>query len=97
LPIAVAVMIAGPSISCLLLTGLIYGRAGFRDFSSRLLKWRASPRWYAVALLIAPALMMTVFLALSSFSRKFLPGIVVSHPHQTRIDILRLAVWVVIE
>lgn len=78
LPIAVAVMIAGPSIAGLVLIGLVHGRAGFREFSSRQLKWRVSPRWYAVALLIAPALMMTVLLALSSFSRKFLPGIVVS-------------------
>ena len=78
LPIAVAAMIAGPSIAGLVLIGLVHGRAGFREFSSRLLKWRVSPRWYVVALLIAPALMMTVLLALSSFSRKFLPGIVVS-------------------
>ena len=69
LPIVVAVMIAGPSISGLWLTGLIYGRAGFRELSSRLRKWRVSPRWYAVALLIAPVLMLTVLLALSIFSR----------------------------
>lgn len=77
LPIAVAVMIAGPSIAGLVLTGLVYGRAGYREFGFRLLKWRMSPRWYA-ALLIAPALMMTLLLALASFSQKFLPGIVVS-------------------
>jgi len=78
LPIAVVAMIAGPSIAGLLLIGLVRGRAGFREFSSRLLKWRVGPRWYAEALLIAPALMMTVLFALSSFSREFLPGLVVS-------------------
>lgn len=78
LPIVVVVMIAGPSASGLLLTGLVYGRPGLRELRSRLFKWQVSARWYAAALLIAPALMMVVLLALSSFSTKFLPGIVVT-------------------
>lgn len=78
LPIAVVAMIAGPSVSGLLLTGLVYGSTGLRELLSRLLKWRVAARWYAAALLIAPTLMMAVLLALSLFSSKAVPGIFVS-------------------
>jgi membrane protease YdiL (CAAX protease family) len=77
-PIALPAMLAGPSVAGLLLTGLVHGRAGFRDFLSRLLRWRVGVRWYAVALLTAPLLMMAVFLALSLFSPQFLPAIFAS-------------------
>lgn len=66
-------MFAGPSIACLLLTGLIYGRAGFRELGSRLFKWRVGARWYAVALLTAPLVILAVLLVLSLISPKFLP------------------------
>jgi hypothetical protein len=45
--------VAGPSLTALLLTGLVGGRTGFRDLASRLLRWRVGVRWYAVALLTA--------------------------------------------
>ena len=78
LPIAILAMLAGPSFAGLLLTGLVYGRAGFRELLSRLLRWRVGARWYAVALLTAPIVMTAVLLALSFFSPQFLPGILVS-------------------
>ena len=78
LPFAVVAMVAGPSSAGLLLTGLVYGRHGLREFLTRLLKWRVGARWYAVALLTAPLLMMAVLLPLSRFSDKFLPRIFVS-------------------
>lgn len=65
----------GPSLSGILLTGLIYGRAGFRDLLSRLLRWRVSARWYAMALLTAPLLVTTMLLALSLISPVYLPEI----------------------
>jgi len=77
-PIAILAMLAGPSFAGLLLTGLVYGRAGFRELLSRLLRWRVGARWYAVALLTAPIVMTAVLLALSFFSPQFLPGILVS-------------------
>ena len=49
LPFAIPVMIVGPGVAGLLLTGLVQGRAGFRELLSRLLKWRVGARWYAVA------------------------------------------------
>jgi CAAX protease family protein len=78
LPSVVVMMLAGPSFAGILLTGLVYGRAGLRELRSRLLKWRVGARWYAAALLIAPALMTALLLGLSLFSPEFLPGIVVS-------------------
>ena len=75
LPIAILLMIVGPSAAGLLLTGIVYGRAGFRDLLSRLLKWRVSLRWYAIALLTGPIVLMATLLALSLTSPVYLPGI----------------------
>jgi uncharacterized protein len=66
---------AGPLLAGILLTSLIYGRAGLREFFARLLRWRVGARWYVVALLTAPLLATAVPLALSLFSREFLPAI----------------------
>jgi membrane protease YdiL (CAAX protease family) len=57
------------------MTGVIDGKAGFRDLLSRLLRWRVAAGWYAVALLTAPLLVMVILLALSLISPAFLPGI----------------------
>ena len=62
----------------ILLTSLLYGRAGLREFRSRLLKWRVGARWYAVALLTAPLLLTGVMLALSLISPEFLPRIFIA-------------------
>jgi len=77
-PYAVPVMVLGPGVAGMLLTGLIDGRAGLREFRSRLLKWRVGARWWAVALLTAPLSMALVLLALSLSSPEFLPGILAS-------------------
>src|SRR5829696_10373908 len=63
-PFALLAMFAGPPIGGIVLTGLLYGRAGLREFGSRLLKWRVGARWYAVALLTAPLSMMAALLVL---------------------------------
>ena len=47
--------VAGPPIAGILLTGLLHGRAGFRELFIRMRRWRVGARWYAVALLTAPA------------------------------------------
>jgi uncharacterized protein len=67
--------LAGPSVASILMTGLVYGREGLREFRSRLLKWRVGARWYAVALLTAPLLSVAVLLALSLSSSEYLPTI----------------------
>jgi len=69
------VTVAGPFIAGILLTGLYYGKRGYREFLSRLSKWRVSLKWYAAAILIAPATVFTVLFVLSIFSPEFMPGI----------------------
>lgn len=73
-PTAYLATVAGPSLTALLLTGLVDGRTGFRTLVSRLLRWRVGVRWYAVALLTAPLSVIATLLALSRLSPQFLPG-----------------------
>jgi hypothetical protein len=42
-PLLVAVMLAGPGVAGLLLTGLVDGRAGRRQSLARSMKWRVAP------------------------------------------------------
>jgi CAAX protease family protein len=77
-PFLYVAMVVGPSVAGILFTGLLYGRAGLREFGSRLLRWRVGARWYAVALLTAPLLMMAVLFALSLTSPVYLPGIFIA-------------------
>jgi membrane protease YdiL (CAAX protease family) len=83
LPLVYVAMCAGPSVAGILLTGLADGKAGVRELVSRLLRWRVGGDWYAVALLTAPLVMMTVLLTLSLTSPRFLPGILVSNDKAT--------------
>ena len=79
LPFMFLPMLAGPSVAGILLTGLVHGRAGLREFLSRLLRWRVGARWYAVALLTAPLLMTASLLALLPTFGLLLPGIVTTN------------------
>jgi membrane protease YdiL (CAAX protease family) len=78
LPVMIMALLAGPTIAGLLLTGLVYGKAGIRELLSRLLRWRVSVRWYGVALLAAPLLFIAIPLVLSLFFPEFLPGIFIT-------------------
>lgn len=84
-PFVLITMLAGPSISGILLTSLVYGRSGLREFRSRLLKWRVSIQWYAIALLTAPILTITIFLVLTLTSTVFLPSIFVVSDKVTHV------------
>ena len=88
---AVPAMLLGPSVAGLLLTGLLYGRAGFRELRCRLLKWRVGTRWYAVALLTAPLVFTAVLLGLSLISPEFLPRIFVTS-HKASVLLIGIAV-----
>jgi membrane protease YdiL (CAAX protease family) len=83
MPFVIPAFLIGPALGGPLLTGLVYRRAGLREFLSGMVKWRVAARWYAVALLTAPLLMMAVLLALSLFSREFVPGIFTSNDKAT--------------
>jgi uncharacterized protein len=67
--------ILGPALAGLLLTGLVEGRAGWRDLLLRLCRWRVGVPWYSVALLTGPLVTTVTLLALSLASPAFLPGI----------------------
>ena len=75
---ALMAMLAGPSLTGLVLTVLSHRGTGLREFVSRLLTWRVGAKWYGVALLTAPVLMLATLLALSFISPVFLPGIFTS-------------------
>jgi len=68
---AIMVMLAGPSIAGLLLTGLVDGRAGYRDLFLRLCKWRVGVRWYVLAILPAPIVSAAILFTLSLRSPLF--------------------------
>jgi membrane protease YdiL (CAAX protease family) len=78
-PAMYVAMLAGPSVAGLLMTALTSGRPGLRELLADLLTWRVGGRWYAVALLTVPFLLMTVALALSLISPAFLPAIFVAY------------------
>jgi membrane protease YdiL (CAAX protease family) len=88
---AVIAMLAGPSVSGVLMTWLVSGRAGLREFRARLLAWRTGAMPYAVAILTAPVLMIATLLALSSASSAFIPGIFTA-AHKTPVVLASLAV-----
>ncbi|HET7270987.1 MAG TPA: CPBP family intramembrane glutamic endopeptidase [Rubrobacter sp.] len=75
LPLMLLALFAGPAVASIVMTGLVYGREGFRDLLTRMTRWRVGARWYAVALLTVPLLVTTVLLALSLTSPAFLPSI----------------------
>jgi membrane protease YdiL (CAAX protease family) len=60
------IMLLGPSLSGILLTGFIHGRAGLRDLFSRMRRFRVGPRWY-LPLLIPPLAICIVLFSLKFF------------------------------
>ena len=65
MPLVVSAMLAGPSVSGILLTGLLSGKTGLRQLFSRLLKWRVGLLWYVAAIAPAPVLAAAVLFSLS--------------------------------
>jgi uncharacterized protein len=79
LPIVVMAMVLGPVVSGILMTGIVYGKSGFRNFLSRLLTWKVNIFWYIVALLMVPFLIMAILFLLSIISPTFIPTVFVSN------------------
>ena len=80
-----ALLVLGPSVAGILLTGLVSGRVGLRELLAQLLRWRVGGRWYAVALLTAPLSTAAVLLALALLSPEFLPAIFTSDGKATLV------------
>lgn len=85
MPLVILTFLAGPGVGGPLLTGIAFGQAGLREFFSRLFEWRVAFRWYAVALVTAPLLMMAILLALSLISPVFAPSILRSDDKATLV------------
>ena len=77
-PLAIVAMLPGPALAGVLATLLVSGRAGFREFFSRLRIWRAGIPSYAAALLTAPLIASTILFVLLQFSPEYLPAIAAS-------------------
>jgi membrane protease YdiL (CAAX protease family) len=71
-------MLGGPSVAGVLLTGLVDGRRGLRDLLTRLRRWQAGWRWYALALVPAIVTVATAAL-LSRVSAEFHPALLDSN------------------
>ena len=69
------VLLAGPSVAGVLMTGVVSGRAGYRELLARMVRWRVGVGWYAVALVTAPLLAAATNFALSLVAPVFLPAI----------------------
>lgn len=72
---AIIAMLTGPTVASLVLTWRLLGRDGIHDLFSRLRRWRVGIRWYAVALLTAPVVVLAVNLGLWLTSSAFRPPI----------------------
>jgi membrane protease YdiL (CAAX protease family) len=59
-------MLLGPSLSGLALTARLEGRAGLRRLVAGLTRWRVRLRWYAVALLTTPFVLLAVLWPMSA-------------------------------
>jgi len=68
---AVLAMLAGPSTAGVLLTGLVDGRAGYRELFVRLRTWRVGVQWYVIAILLAPIVSTGILFTLSMTSPLF--------------------------
>jgi membrane protease YdiL (CAAX protease family) len=60
------VMLLGPSVSGILLSGLVDGRPGVRELFGRMGRWRVDARWY-LALLLPPVLVLALLKCLEVF------------------------------
>ncbi len=75
MPVLILAMLLGPTIAGLLMTGLVYGRSGFRGLLARLGQWRVGAIWYVIAILAAPGMVAAASLILAPFSPGYVPSI----------------------
>ncbi|MBD3276109.1 MAG: CPBP family intramembrane metalloprotease [Candidatus Marinimicrobia bacterium] len=75
----------GPTLSGLLLIGIIHGKEGIKNLLSRFIRWRVDVRWYAIAVLTAPLLVAPLLFILAQISPVYVPAIVTAENKLTLI------------
>lgn len=75
LPLVILAILAGPSLTGVIITILTAGKKGLKAYKTHLFKRKIKVKWYAISLLTGPLVMAAIYLILSLFSNKFLPGI----------------------
>ena len=53
----------GPLVAGIIVTAIVYGRAGLREFFSRLVRWRVGAKWYAITF-VTPIVLCLLSVAL---------------------------------
>jgi len=74
-PLVYVGMLIGPSLAGMLMIGLVDGREGYRALWTRLSNWRVGIRWYAIALLTVPMIVVIILSLLSATDPEFLPAL----------------------
>jgi membrane protease YdiL (CAAX protease family) len=69
------IMLIGPPAASIIFTASIHGKEGLRSLLSKVVKWKVPVKWFLLALLLPPCLMMLVLLFLeNSISDAFAPN-----------------------
>lgn len=58
-------LVFGPTIAGVIVTAVVYGKAGLRDLLQRALRWRVSIVWWAIALFL-PGLLTLVSIGINA-------------------------------
>lgn len=70
------IMLIGPPAASVILSGVIGGKPALRNLWSRMGKWKAPVKWYAIPAIIFPCLILvTLFLLKNFFSPAFTPNL----------------------
>lgn len=67
-------MLLGPSISGIVLTILVDGKVGLRGLMHRMLRWRVTPKWFALLLLPPVVLLLVLYCLQFTVSAAFSPN-----------------------
>jgi uncharacterized protein len=74
-PLVYLAMLVGPAVAGILMTAIVSGIEGLRAYRERLFRWRVPVRWYAVAFLTAPVVLVATLGILSRISSQFEPAV----------------------
>lgn len=65
LALVMLMMLLGPSVAGVIVTALVSGREGLSELGMRMRHWRVDGRWYGVAMLTTPVVLLSVLYALA--------------------------------